>query len=256
MVYKSSKEALTSLAMTTSEPKRKTRAADLLFAHFEAMIRDGRLAPGETLPPEREIVDEHGVSRTVVREAVLALANKGLIKAEPRYRPVVLKPGYDTAIDVVGSVVGQLLRQADGVRNLFDLRIMMEVSLARDAALSASADDIRKLEDALLKNEAAIPDSTLFYETDIAFHGVLYDMPGNPLLRAVHTAYTDWLSVHWQKMPRDQERNKTNHAFHEKIFQAILRRDADQAEAAVRKHLDFAWSQVGKMLEDGKEASG
>lgn len=235
--------------MTTSDHKPEARAADQLFAHFEALIRDGQLAPGQTLPPEREIVEEHGVSRTVVREAVLALANKGLIKARPRYRPVVVAPGYDTALDVVGSVVGQLLEQHGGVRNLFDVRIIMEASLARGAAIAADADDVKKLETALAANKAAIEDSIEFYETDVAFHGVLYEIPDNPLLPAIHKAYTDWLSVHWRQMPRQPDRNKTNFAYHERIFEAILRRDADRAETALREHLDFAWKQVSQTLE-------
>lgn len=236
--------------MTTQDRNPKTRAADQLFAHFEAMIRDGSLAPGATLPPEREIVEEHGVSRTVVREAVLALANKGLIKAQPRHRPIVVEPGYDTALDVVGSVVGQLLGQEGSVRHLFDVRIMMEVSLARGAALTADADDIRKLEAALAANEATIEDSVRFYETDVGFHGVLYDIPCNPILPAIHKAYTDWLSVQWLQMPRKPERNKSNFAFHERIFQAILRRDPDEAETALREHLDSAWRQVSPTLKD------
>lgn len=228
----------------------KQRAADQLIAHFEAMIIDGSLPAGTTLPPEREIVQAHGVSRTVVREAVLALANKGLIKARPRHRPVVVKPGYDTALDVVGSVVTQLLGQSGGVKNLFDVRIMMEVSLAREAAQKATSDDIAKLEAALAANEAAIADSTLFYETDIAFHGVLYDIPRNPVLPAVHAAYTDWLSVHWRQMPRLPSRNKTNFDAHRRVFDAILRRNPDRAEAELRSHLHFAWKQVSTTLED------
>lgn len=230
-------------------PERKPRAADQLVAHFEAMILNGSLPPGTTLPPEREIVQDHGVSRTVVREAVLALANKGLIKARPRYRPVVVKPGYDTALDVVGSVVAQLLGQAGGVHNLFDLRIMMEVSLVRGAAEHATSDDLAKLEAALQANEAAIEDSTQFYETDIAFHGVLYDIPDNPVLPAIHAAYTDWLSVHWRQMPRLPTRNKSNFEAHSRIFQAILRRNPDQAEHDLRAHLAAAWLQVSTILE-------
>jgi len=205
-------------------------------------------AAGTTLPPEREIVQDHGVSRTVVREAVLALANRGLIKAQPRHRPVVVKPGFDTAFDVVGSVVTQLLLQPGGIRNLFDIRIMMEVALVRGAAQHAAAEDLEKLEAALMANKAAISDSIAFYDTDVAFHGVLYDIPKNPVLPAVHAAYTDWLSVHWRQMPRLPSRNQTNYDAHARVFQSILRRNPDQAEADLRRHLDDAWQQVNTIL--------
>ena len=230
----------------------RKRAADRLFAHFEEQILNGAITPGNPLPPEREIVRRHGVSRTVVREALGALANKGLITARRGYRPVVTKPGYDTAVQIVGSVVTQLLGQPGGVRNLFELRIMMEAALVREAATNASAEDLDRMDNALKENGEAIEDSARFYETDIAFHGVLYEIPHNPLLPAIHRAYTEWLHKHWRKMPRSPERNQMNFAAHRDIFQAILRRDANKAEAALRTHLDFAWDQVRNTFEELK----
>lgn len=228
----------------------RSRAADPLVAHFEGEILSGALAAGQPLPPEREIVEGHGVSRTVVREALRVLSSKGLIVTRPGYRPVVARPGYDAAIGVVSSLVTQLLGQPGGVRNLFDVRIRMEASLVRDAALGATSKDIAALEKALQANAAAIDNSTLFYETDTAFHGILYDIPDNPALPAIHRAYTDWLSAHWTKMPRLPARNRKNFEAHQAIFDGILRRDPDRAEAALRDHLAAAWRQVSSTFED------
>ena len=126
----------------------------------------------------------------------------------------------------------------------------MEASLVRDAAKHASTELIGKLEAALEENRNAIPETTKFYDTDIAFHSVLYDVPGNPVLPAIHRAYTDWLSQHWIKMPRSPERNQTNYEAHKAIFDAILRRDPDKAEDALREHLKFAWKQVSSTFGD------
>lgn len=236
--------------MIVHNTEKKIRAADQLISLFEQRILDGDLKAGEPLPPEREIVQQHGVSRTVVREALRAIANKGLIVARPGYRPYVAQPGYDAAISAVGSVVTQLLGQPGGVRNLFDVRIRMEASLVRDAANIATADDIQLLEDALAANKTAIPDSAAFYKTDIAFHGILYEIPGNPVLPAIHRAYTDWLSRQWDHMPRLPDRNEQNYQSHKAIFDAILRRDPDRAETALRKHMDDAWRQVKDTFKD------
>ena len=211
---------------------------------FEEEILNGTLKVGEPLPPEREIVERYGVSRTVVREAVLALANRGLVKARRGFRPVVAQPGYDTALDAVGAVARQLLGESGGVRNLFDLRVILEASLVRSAALNASTEEIQALKDALAANGAAIADNRRFFLTDTAFHAVFFRVPGNPLLPAIHRAFTDWLAPHWEKMPRSDTRNAINHAAHTEIFQAILMRDPDAAEAALRGHLKSAWEQV------------
>jgi DNA-binding FadR family transcriptional regulator len=233
----------------TEATQEKPRAADQLIAFIERNILDRVYLPGQPLPPEREIVERHGVSRTVVREALRVLASKGLIEARPGYRPIVAKPGYDAAVGAVGSIMTQLLGQAGGVRNLFDLRIRMEVSLVRDAALQASSEHLGKMEAALEANQAAIEDSEQFYETDRAFHGILYEVPGNPVLPAIHRGYTDWLAAHWIKMPRIPSRNQENYTAHKAVFDAILRRNPDTAEAAMRDHLDAAWRQVSATFE-------
>jgi len=205
-----------------AEPKQGQRAADELFEKFEKMILSGELGNGEALPPEREIVETFGVSRTVVREAILALSNKGLVEAKPRFRPVVRKPDFDTAIDTVGNVVSMLLDEIEGIKNLFDTRIMVEVYLARQAAVDAKRDDMRFLKEALEENEAAINDMDGFFQTDVKFHRVLYEISGNPLLPSIHRAYITWLKPNWLKMPMSPARNKLNFESHSAIYNAIL----------------------------------
>lgn len=226
------------------------RAADDLVRHFAHQISAGLLRDGETLPPEREIVKTFGVSRTVVREAVLALANKGLVEARPRFRPVVRKPSYDTAFETVNSVVSRLLLQPGGVKNLFDTRIMTEASLVRQAATQATNEDLRALKSALSENEAAIDDTELFYKTDLAFHAVLYEIPKNPVLPAVFKAYAAWLGPQFTRMPHSPNRNQENYHAHSAVYEAILMRDEDLAEAALRRHLDKAWFDVEKTFPE------
>jgi len=229
---------------------RGIRAADDLVRHFTHQINAGLLQAGDTLPPEREIVKSFGVSRTVVREAVLALANKGLIEARPRFRPVVRKPNYETAFETVDSVVSRLLLQPDRVKNLYDTRVMIEAGLVRQAASDASKEDLRALRAALAENEAAIKDSEKFYQTDVGFHTVLYRIPQNPILPAVFKAYVAWLSPQWIQMPRSVERNRINYQAHAAIYEAILMRDQDLAETELRHHLSDAWTQVEKTFQE------
>ncbi|WP_342077631.1 FCD domain-containing protein [Yoonia sp. SS1-5] len=226
------------------------RAADDLFRTLEDMINTGVLKEGDPLPPEREIVSTYGVSRTVVREALLAMSNKGLVEARPRYRPIVRRPSYKTAIKTVDNVVGRLLREPDGVANLFETRILIEVALAREAAKRPDDAHIAPLKQALEDNHAAIKDSEAFYQTDMAFHKVLFDLSGNPVLPAIHAAYSTWLAPQWSQMPRRPTRNSRNFAAHERIFEAIQAGSADAAEEAVRAHLHEAWQQVKETFGD------
>ncbi|MBY6144721.1 FadR family transcriptional regulator [Mameliella alba] len=226
------------------------RAADHVVQSIAERIRTGALRDGQPLPPERDLMEQYGISRTVVREAVRTLSSRGLIEALPRHRPVVRKPGVDAAFDAVGSIVAHLLSEPGGVRNLFDTRIMIEAALVRHAAKEASREDIVELKAALEANGAAIEDSEEFYRTDNAFHAVLYEIPKNPVLPAIHRAYTTWLAPQWSRMPRLQDRNKANFDAHTAIFEAILMRDPDSAEARLRDHLSKAWAQVRATFGD------
>ena len=225
------------------------RAAEAVARKIEARIVSGALVDGAHLPPERDLIDTYGVSRTVAREAVAMLASRGLVQSRPRHRPVVRRPGPEAALAAAGGVVEHLLREPGGVKNLYDTRILLEGALVRHAALRARKEDVAALARALAANEAAIPDSERFYATDVAFHAVLYDVPRNPILPAVHKAFTAWLSEHWLRMPRSPERNRVNFLRHRDIFLAIQDRDPDAAEAALASHLNAAWEYVRGTFE-------
>lgn len=226
------------------------RAADQVVEALSRQIRDGALRDGEPLPAERDLMASFSISRTVAREAISILSSQGLIAAKPRHRPVVRKPGVEAALDASSAIVNALLEQPNGVRNLFDMRILVEASLVRTAALQATKDDLRDLKEALVANGAAVHDSEQFYKTDIQFHGMLYRIGNNPILPAIHQAYCTWIAPHWSQMRRREAQNRLNFESHTAIFDAILLRDPDAAEAALRKHLDDAWAQVRETFGD------
>ncbi|MFV0493406.1 MAG: FCD domain-containing protein [Pseudorhodobacter sp.] len=233
-----------------SGTKTDKRASEIVASQLAQKILTGELQDGQPLPPERNLMQQFGISRAMVREAVVALSNRGLVDARPRYRPIVRRPGYDAAVAALETIVAHLLYQKGGVKNLFDTRIMVEASLVRHAAIYAQKDHIAALKAALSENMAAIDDSDLFYRTDKAFHGVFYTIPGNPVLPAIHKAYTTWLEPHWSQMPRSPKKNQGNFSAHERIFDAILLRDPDAAEHALREHLHQAWEQVRRTFGD------
>jgi DNA-binding FadR family transcriptional regulator len=220
------------------------RAADAVVAEIEQEIVTGKLVNGAPLPPERDLMGRFGISRTVVREAIATLTTRGLLENKPRHRPIVRSPGYDAAFSAVGGVVMHLLKQQEGVKTLFDVRIFVESALVRHAALHARKDDITALREALANNLAAVDDPIAFDTTDVAFHAIFYAIPGNPIFPAVHRAFVSWLFEHWQSMRRSPAQNLANHAGHRAIFDAIIDRDPEGAEKALRSHLEEAWEAV------------
>ena len=220
------------------------RAADVIARDLEQRIISGELANNTPLPAEKELGIEYSASRTVIREAITALTNRGMLENRPRFRPIVRKPGFEAAFSTMGGIVQHLTSDIQGVETLFKSRVFLERALVREAAVKAQASDIRELRTALAANKAAINNEQEFYLTDTDFHRVFYKIPRNPIFTAVHEAYNQWLSQHWNKMQRSPERNTKNYESHRAIYEAILERDADAAESFLEQHLDNAWDQV------------
>ncbi|MBQ0819815.1 FCD domain-containing protein [Microvirga terrae] len=220
------------------------RRSDAVAEALARMIQSGTLQVGDRLPAERDLMHRYGVSRSAVREAIVSLANRGLVVTRLGHRPIVRKPDYEIAIDKVGNLVGHLVVERNGVWNLFESRIFLEAALARWAASHARRDDLEELRAALEANRQAIGHPLQFDATDAEFHAVLYRMPGNPIYPAVHKAYVEWLVQHWRSMKRGADIDQMNYAGHEAIFDAIAARDPDGAEEALRRHLVAAWEFV------------
>lgn len=220
------------------------RAADAIVVALETRIMSGQLRDRSPLPAERELMEEFSTSRTVIREAISTLSNRGLLESKPRFRPIVRKPDYATVLHATGTIVRHLLHERGGIRNLYESRVFIERGLVRQAATDATKEQIATLKEALLANEQAIPDSLEFYRTDNAFHGVLYQIPQNPIFPAIHEGYSSWLAPQWDQMLRSPERNSANYRAHRAIFDAILERDPDLAEKALAEHLREAWEYV------------
>lgn len=220
------------------------RAADSLVVELEARIVSGQLPDNQPLPSERELMVEFDSSRTVVREAIAALNSRGLVESKPRFRPIVRKPDYRTVLNATDSIIRHMLSESGGVRNLYESRVFIERGLVRVAAESAKKEDIILLKAALSANYEAIDNSLEFYKTDMAFHGVLYEIPQNPIYPVIHKGYVSWLAPHWERMERSQERNENNYIAHKRIYNAILERDPQAAEIALSDHLESAWRYV------------
>jgi GntR family transcriptional regulator, sialic acid-inducible nan operon repressor len=231
------------------------RASEELANKLTNQIASGMLEAGRWLPTERELAHHHKVSRAVVREAITMLTSRGLLTTRRGYRPIVRRPDLDTAVNALGLSLLHMTAQQTSVWYLFESRILMEGTLARYAATSSKRADIEALRDALEFNFRSIGDSESFDTSNNVFHECLYNAPENPIYPILHRAYIAWLSTHWRKMIRSREMDKVHYAGHLSIYEAIVARDPDGAERALRRHLETAWEFVRSSIFDSCETT-
>jgi DNA-binding FadR family transcriptional regulator len=229
--------------------RRAPRASERVTAQIIAAIEMQTWKAGDRLPPERELMQLYGVGRSAVREAIAGLATRGVLLAKPGHRPVIQHRGYESALSAFSTLVSGMIGDRAGIHNLFGMRVFVEAALVRHAACHATPKDIEALGTALEANRAALNDPEAFYNTDVAFHRVLYGIPGNPILPVIHKLYVDWLYDHWIRMPRSVDINRMNYGAHAAILDAIVSRDPDRAEDLLRRHLITAWQFVESTFE-------
>ena len=206
-------------------------------AHLERQILEGALKPGELLPPERDLQIRFGVGRPAIREALITLQRSGLIEISNGARSRVAVPNAAGVVAGIGAAVQQMLSDAAGQRSFQGARLFLETGLARQAAKTATAEDIERLKAALDLNGAAVGDRDRFTSTDIGFHFVLAQLPGNPIFVALHDAMSDWLRQQRIVTLGAPGQDATAFEAHRRIYEAIAGRDADAAEAAMDAHL-------------------
>jgi DNA-binding FadR family transcriptional regulator len=220
-------------------PIRK-KLSDEIRVRLEEMIRDEIYPVGSSLPSERDLMSMFDVGRPSIREALYALEKMGLVRINSGERPKVTRPTPRNMLEQLTGTAHLMLDQPDGVAHFEQLRLFLEVSIARHAAEVATKEQIDTLAKALAENERAILRARAFAVTDVAFHRVLTDIPGNPIFLAVHEALVEWLINQRIHMANTEVENRISFAGHRTVFEAIERRDPEAAGRAMREHLENA----------------
>ncbi len=199
-------------------------------------IASGQRQPGDKLPTETELGREHGVSRTVVREAMSRLQASGLVESVRGKGSFVLAQPADTFTAAAAPP-----RTADEVRELWELRVALETSAAAWAARRRSRADLDRLQ-RVLDVFAAAERPVEALEADRGFHRALASAGCNTRL----VTALDSLGPAMIMMPPDRLQGRENGARerhdlvteeHRQIVAAVADQDPELAAAAVRMHL-------------------
>ncbi|WP_119166650.1 FCD domain-containing protein [Algihabitans albus] len=204
---------------------------------LEKEIRDGHYKAGDTMPSERELMEQFGVGRPAIREALFYLQKLGFIAIHSGTRPRVIKPTFDAVIPRLSGALRGLLEEPDGQTALQEARVLFEVAVARTAAESATKADLRRLDEALAANRSAMGDEAAFKLSDVAFHAALAQATGNPIVVALHETLAMLLDDRRALVLQRPGEDEAAYRAHCTIVQAVAAGSPDQAEAAMREHL-------------------
>ncbi|HEU0227711.1 MAG TPA: FadR/GntR family transcriptional regulator [Arachidicoccus soli] len=141
---------------------------------------DNNLKPGDAIPKEINLAESLGVSRTVIREALLRLRMTGLIESKKKRGAVLANPDL---ISLLQKTLYPTMMDENTLRDMFEMRLVMEIGMADLIFLRITPEDIKELTE-IVKVEPAKADTFLFdIEQEIKFHGKLYEITGNNTLK-------------------------------------------------------------------------
>ena len=217
--------------------------------HLGEAVVGGRYGADGALPPEPLLCESLGVSRTVVREAVKSLVAKGLLSTGPkvgtRVQPADQWNWFDPDVVAWHSRCG-LSREF--VRDLHELRRVVEPAAVSLAAQRATAADLQHLETAFAGMSAAIRDGGDYVLHDLAFHQGLLAASHNRMLVHMSKALAALLRTSFElstTRPNSAAKSLPNHRA---ILDAVIARDPHGAEKAALVLIDNAGREIDIVL--------
>ncbi|MFC6660528.1 FadR/GntR family transcriptional regulator [Deinococcus multiflagellatus] len=205
------------------EPLDKRSLGEHIAAHLQALLLDGQLRPGDTLPSQRELATRYGTSVAAVREAISILSASGVVDARPGRGTVVL-PVTQQAPSI-NLWLGVVHDEAEA-RAFLDTRQVLEHYTIAQAARRATPEQRAELLAHLHAMRDVQGDPEQFIQADLALHLAVAQAAGNPvvlrLLRAIHMPLANVLRAVSTELLQGG-RFPALYATHEDIIHGIIR---------------------------------
>ena len=216
-------------------PIQSSRLYEQIVEQIEQRILEGELKPGDKLPSERELCEQFNVSRTVVREAIRALREKGLVDIQPGRGTFITN---DTS-EAMKSSLGFIFKvgQGKGLEDLVQVRAILEPEIAALAAENANEGDLTELQYAINIMDELLDDADKFIEADQNFHLILANATHNTIVPLLIDPIVDLLWEHRKHIFDNTGGAKRGQNHHKKILEAVKAGDAEAAREAMRAHM-------------------
>ena len=216
------------------EAIRKNKVYEEVARQIERLILK-KLKPGDKLPSERELAELLQVSRSSIRDAIRGLELMGLVEPRQGAGTIVREVSADSLINPFANA---LKHKQVVVAELLDFRKMLEPPLAARAATHASAEEILEMEEILQRQEDRLARGETTVAEDAEFHYSVALASDNNVVLKVLDILMDLLRETRERSLQVEGRPKKSLAGHRRILASIKRRDAEAANAAMRRHIE------------------
>jgi len=211
-------------------------------------FKANKLGPGDSIPKEMDFASTLGVSRTVVREALLRLRTLGLIESR-KHRGMVLK--QPNIINNFERILDSTLLGMDTLKNLFEVRLILEMGMAEFLFEYKTEKLLNELEEIVEAEEATASGKIRFtLEREVAFHGKLYQISRNDTLQGFQDLLLPVFEYVYLKESknREEEYHYINGTFvtHRMLLDNLKVGTPETFRNAMRRHLEPHFDHIFK----------
>lgn len=228
---------MTSINLAKFRPVRSARTGlmrEQVVDQVRVMIKEGKLRPGDRMPPERELARQLGISRASVRSGLRFLCAIGVLTS--RHGSGTYVADGPPALD--SEPLGMLAAlHGFSVKKMFEARRAIEVAVAGLAAEHATDDQLMRIAEEVTETYAALDNPQEYLIHDFGFHRAVAAASANPILATIMSMVSDVL---YQRRVQTVELAgdlKQSVDMHRRIYRAIRARDAETARALMSEHL-------------------
>lgn len=238
---------------------RPVRLGHLVVSSLIDQIVSGQARAGSPLPPEPVLCQEFNVSRSVIRESVKLLEEKGLVIAKQGQGTTVLSVEQWNLLDPL--VLDAFIRN-DRTLSIYDdlieVRAALECQMARRAATALSKAQLEHLYAHLQVLESLLDDPEQYAEADLQYHDAIARFSGHVLARSILRTMQPiaLANTYYGATHRSREDNVRSHEGHVAIYEQLAKGDPGAAERAVEDHILRSWAIYKQSVRRSKTVRG
>ncbi len=220
------------------EPARQNKTTDIIIDRIRTAILEGKLRPGDRLPPEKELGEQFNVSKQTMRESLRALEYMGLITLRKGAGGGAFIVEVEKGV-AVGNLANYLYFKNLTIENLSETRRILEPYAARRAAQQMSREDLERLGKINEKTAESIAaeDWQLVTWYEVEFHKLIAGQTDNPILILVLDFVENLLDDFKKILQPDPDFMHAVLTSHLLITEAISDRDECRAAGEMEKHI-------------------
>ncbi|GED30610.1 FadR/GntR family transcriptional regulator [Brevibacillus centrosporus] len=207
-------------------------------------VEAGDWKVGERIPPEPELVEQLGVSRNTLREAVQALIHTGMLEARQG------DGTYVRSSSVFGAAMQRRL-QRSAVFEILEVRYGLEREIARLAAMRRSTSDLANIREKLEQAYHVFQDVDAYVRADVAFHIAIAEATKNSVMIDLYKHMAESLHLSVNSTVDLTGHIQTQFKTHAELVEAISIQDPDAAEAAVRNVIEASKAALASFIQEG-----